>query len=370
MGRRTLDEEHDREAGESGRAEAPAPDDAHAILAMQRGAGNASVSRMMAGKDGVRTIARWKNLGEESWQIPGLTRRVQKVWVGTKAEWSSRLDNIDDEDEYKDDLWGFLQASNDPSIVGRTLPPRHIASTAEEVSYVNNVTRAPTDAEKLAFLEALYEKSGDLDLWHGGTWEGGPFSRFADQDLSIFLQRNQGLYLTLMAQQGRPVNMGGVAAVAEQGGKAATMAMIVNAGATAHKGVDLVMTANRKQGQERETAHFQAMQLIRNSAHTIQAALTANDARVAFEQAVIGGVFDHVWGLIPGGGLLVDAGKAVLKAGLTKALNDSMADDGPREQSDTLLDEFNATCFSLVSSGQITSADAQDAILSFQSLRR
>ena len=53
------------------------------------------------------------------------------VWTGTKEEWSSRLDNIDDDDEYQDDLWGFLEVSNNPSIVGRKVPPPQHTSQRE-----------------------------------------------------------------------------------------------------------------------------------------------------------------------------------------------------------------------------------------------
>jgi hypothetical protein len=312
-------------------------------------------------------IQRWANLGTEGWKIPGLTRREMTVWTGTKDEWSGRLDEMDDEDEYKEDLWGFLQVSNDPSVVGETQPPPHIRSAEE---YTNTIKRAPNNAEKLAFLEALYEKAGGLDLWHGGMWEGGAWIAWADRDLATFIQSNQGLYLAAISRAGRVVSSSGVKAVAEQGGRQATMAMIINAGATAHKGVDLVMTANRLQGQARETAHSQAMELVRNAGRTIRSALQAHDARVAFDEAVVGAVFDHVWGLIPGGGQITAAAKAALKFGLKQGLKKATADSGPGAQAETINDEFVATCNQLVRDGQIASADAQHAINGFEAVRR
>jgi len=371
MGRRALDEEQDRENREAERAAAPAPaaDTAQGVLALQQGAGNAAVSRLMANGGGP-TIARWKNLGSESYSAPPLVNRNVTVWTGTKEEWSSRLDEMDDEDEYEEDLQGFLETANDPSLVGRTAPPSFITDDPKKVNFKNTITRAPNDAEKLAFLEALYEKAGGLDLWHGSMWEGGPWLHYADKDLATFIRNNQGMYLALMGSQGKRMNTSGLKAVAEQGGKAATMAMIVNAGATAHKGVDLVMTANRKPEGERDTPKAQAQQTIRNAAQTIQVALGVNDARVAFEQAVVGAVFDHVWGLIPGGGQLLDAGKAVLKLGLSEALKKASEDDEPGDQAEAITNEFVSTCNQLVFSQQITNADAQDAIQSFGAKQR
>jgi hypothetical protein len=338
------------------------------LLELQRQAGNAAVSRMLAGGagGGTRRLARWVNLGTESWKIPGFTERSMTVWTGTKSEWSGRMDDIDDQDEFEDDMWGFLEASNDPGIVGRTRPPSHISNDPARVNYQNTIKRAPSQSEKLAFLEALYEKAGDLDLWHGGAFEGGPWLHYADKDLATFIAENQGLYLAAKAAAGERMSTSGLTAVAEQGGRQATMAMITNGGATAHKGVDLVMTANRKEGREKEIAKAQANQLVRNAAQTMRAALAANDARVAFERAVIGFVFDQVWEMIPGGGELVSAGKALLKAGLEKGLDAATKDDGPGDQVETINDNFVKTCNGLVSSGHIDNADAQDAILSFE----
>jgi hypothetical protein len=293
-----------------------------------------------------------------------------RVWTGTKEEWSSVLDNMDDDDEYSARLWGFLEVANDPTIVGKTRPPRHISDDPAQVQYTNTVTRAPTDGEKLAFLQALYEKGDSLDLWHGGTFEGGPFVHLADRGLAQFIANNQALYLIAQSTSGRVVDGEGVKAVSDQGGRQATMAMIVNGGATAHKGVDLVMAANRKEGREREIAHAAAMELIRNSGRTIRHSLEAHDDRVAFQQDMIAGVFDHVWGLIPGGGQLAEAAKAALKLGLDSGLKKAMEDDGPKTQAESINSEFVQTCNGLVTSGEIRSADAQDAINGFEAVRR
>jgi hypothetical protein len=332
---------------------------ADAVLSLQRTAGNAAVGRV---------LQRWKDLGSESWKLKGMTPRVMTVWTGSKEEWSKQLADMDDDDEFHENVWGFLNAATDPGLVGRKDPPSHLG-TAQQIQYSNTIVRAPTNDEKLAFLQALYEKGDDLDLWHGGSLEGGPFLHYADPLLAKFLRENQGLYLKYVSDQGRAVGTSGLTAVAEQGGKQATMAMILNGGATALKGVDLVMAANRlAPGAAKEAAHARAMELIRNAGRTINVALNAHDARVAFEQSVVGEVFDHVWGLIPGGGQLASAGKAALKFALKEALKKASADEGPRAQAETIRNQLVETCNQLVFSGELESKDAQDAINGFEAV--
>jgi hypothetical protein len=339
---------------------------ADALLSLQRTAGNAALGRALAARRPV--LQRWTNLGTESWKLKAMTPRVMTVWTGSKEEWSKQLSDMDDEDEFHENVWGFLTAATDPGIVGRRNPPSHLG-TAEQIQYSNTIVRAPTNDEKLAFLQALYEKGGDLDLWHGGTWEGGPFLHYADPLLAKFIRENQGLYLQWVSDQGRAVGTSGLTAVAEQGGKQATMAMILNGGATALKGVDLVMAANRMApGVARESAHARAMELIRNAGRTINVALNVNDARVAFEQAVVGAVFDHVWGLIPGGGQMANAGKAALKFALKEALKKASSESGPRAQAEAIRNELVETCNRLVFEGQLESKDSQDAINGFEAV--
>ncbi|MFD9324303.1 DUF4157 domain-containing protein [Streptomyces sp. NPDC060065] len=345
------------------------PADAHEEAATS--AATSCVPARQSSGTGTR-LQRWVNLGTESWDVPGFTSRSMTVWTGTKEEWSSRLGDIDDEDEYWEDLWGFLEVSNDPSIVDRDRPPSYISSDAASVNYINRIDRAPNDTEKLAFLEALYEKAGDLDLWHGGALEGGTWVILADRDLAQFIQNNQGLYLAVVSRRKTDpvINEVGVTALAAQGGRQVTMAIIMNAGASALKGVDLVITASRLKGRDRENATLRAEELIRNSGRTIRQALVAHDARVAFEKAVVGFVFDQVWNLIPGGGHIGDVGKALIKSGLQKALDDAMEDSGPAGQITKIKHEFIATCHQLVTSGDITSTEAGIAIIGFEATLR
>lgn len=311
-------------------------------------------------------IQRWVSLGYEYWKVSGWSPRKMKVWTGTKDEWKSDIQDMDDESDYEDGLWGILSVSNDPSIVNRTRAPSHIGN----VPYENTIERAPNQSEKLELLRALYEVGGSLDLWHGSMWEGGPWIRSADIQLAKFIQENQGLIISEVSNAGEVIDSQSVKALSEQGGKMATMAMIMNAGATANKGVDLIMTANRMQGQQRESAHADAMETIRNSGRVIREALKGHDARIAFQQAVIGQVFDTVWGMIPGGGTLASAAMGILKTGLSNMLLNAQNESGPEEQAETINNEFVASCNRLVDLGHILSSDAQDAINGFEAVRR
>jgi hypothetical protein len=98
----------------------------------------------MLSTGGPATVARWKHLGLEAWTIPSLTRRKMTVWTASKDEWKRVLSNMDDEDEYKENIWGFLTVANNPHIVGRKKPPPHISDDAAGVAYENTIERAPT----------------------------------------------------------------------------------------------------------------------------------------------------------------------------------------------------------------------------------
>jgi hypothetical protein len=131
-----------------------------------------------------------------------------------------------------------------------------------------------------------------------------------------------------------------------------------------------VAASRKPDGQEKESGLAVALELIRNSGRTIAGALKAHDARVQFEQGVVAAVFDHVWGLIPGGGQIASAGKAVLKYGLGEALKKASHDDEPGDQAETINSEFVATCNRLVHSGEMKSNELQHAINGFEAVRK
>lgn len=336
------------------------------VGALQRAAGNRAVSRVAA-SHAPRTLARWTELGAVSWDVKWGDKiyhgKTAKVWVGTKTEWLSILDNIDDEDEYYRHLQGFLWVANDPGWVSgaRSNHPSSSQPAMRDFyqNYRSTVSRAPNSTEKLAFLEALYEKGDALDLWHGGTLEGGPWIREADSDIAKFIENNQGLYLEALAKTGQGMKSKPFKAVADQGGKRATIAMIINGGASAFKGVDLIASG---------ASHGD--QLIQNAGHAIRYALEAYDARIAFEKKLVGNIFDTVWGVIPGGGTLTSLGKDILKTALKEAMDSAMSEDGPKEQAEAILLKFIKGCNELKTKGELDEIRSRLAITSFEAAMR
>ena len=216
-----------------------------------------------------------------------------------------------------------------------------------------------TEAERLAFLEALYEKGEALDLWHGGAMEGGPWIIQADKDIATFIRNYQGLYLEARARAGNAIPSDHIKAVASQGGRETTMSIILNAGASAFKGVDLI-AAGAGHGD----------QLIQNSGHAIRYALEEHDARVAFEKKIVGIIFDTVWGVIPGGGTITSIGKDLLKTGLKEGLDSAMSEDAPKKQAEAILLKFVKSCNDLKASGELDDIRSRLAITTFEAAMR
>lgn len=309
-------------------------------------------------------IQRWANLGSWSWDTP-FGHNSYPLMVGSEAEWRARLANMDDEDEIHAWLQGFVEAALDPGWASATRHPHGWGN------FANTVQRPPNDAEIMSFMRALYTAGEDLDLPGGGAFEaGGVTYATVMGQLSRLVNRYQGRLIQEMGARGEVMSSTNIRAVAAQTGPQVRLNMIVAAGAAAQKGVDLVTTANRLTGPARETAHAAAMETIRNAGRTIRHVLSEHDAQVAFQQQVVGQIFDTVWGTIPGGNTLVEAGKGILKFGLGEALKNAQDDSGPSDQAETINAEFVRTCNRLVHEGLIVSADAQDAINGFEAVRR
>jgi hypothetical protein len=364
----------ERSANETANAQALKPQPAGStgaplqrrIVGLQRTAGNRAVSRLLA-RPGGRTLSRWTKLGTVSWDVKWGDKLYHgatvHAWAGSKSEWSSVLGNLDDEDEYDENLKGFLWVANDPGFVAGARKNHPSASQPGFHDFYHNyrstIVRAPTVAERLAFLEALYEKGEALDLWHGGAMEGGPWIIQADSDIATFIRQNQGIYLEARARAGHAIPSDHIKAVADQGGKQATMAIILNAGASAFKGVDLI-AAGAGHGD----------QLVQNAGHAIRYALEAHDARVAFEKKLVGFIFDTVWGVIPGGGTLSSVAKDVLKTGLKEGLDAAMTQDAPKKQAEAILLKFVKSCNDLKASGELDDVRSRLAITTFEAAMR
>jgi hypothetical protein len=61
---------------------------------------------------------------------------------------------------------------------------------------------------------------------------------------------------------------------------------------------------------------------------------------------------------------------AVLKYGLGEALKKASEDDEPGEQAEAINSEFVVTCNKLVQTGEMKSAEMQDAINGFEAVRK
>jgi hypothetical protein len=309
----------------------------------------------------------WQSLGSHSWDHPmyRTPHRVNvAVRVGDENDWNSRLQNLDDEDEYRQ-VQGFLETAADPSIATQSRHPLGFRN------YVNNIIRAPNQGEIMAFMRALYGLGGSLDLPHGGAFEGGPFVHWFDAHLRKIIQQYQGLIIQEVSEQGTAVTEANIRGVAEQGGRRIRMSMLLNAGATAMKAVDLVASANPiSDPRQREIAKDHAFTMVRNSGRTIRHVLTEHDAAVAFNQALLGGIFDVVWGTIPGGGTLTSAAKEMLKIGFKEMLKKASEDDEPAKQAENMNNEFVSHVHQLVRSGDLDSHDANGAINGFEAVRR
>jgi hypothetical protein len=311
------------------------------------------------------TVSRWASLGYHSWQDPLIHSRTVRISVnvGTEAEWRELLANMDNEDDYKF-AQGFLEVANDPSVVGQREHPNDFAN------YKNMIMRAPNDEEVMAFMRALYSLGSDLDL-PNTVFEGGPFIHYLRKEFSELIARYQGRVIQEASARGEVISIGGVTAVAEQGGEQIRRSMIINAGATAMKGIDLVKTANSMAvGSERQVARRNAFETIRNAGRTIKAVLDVHDAEIAFQQAAIGMVFESVWEMIPAGGALAIGAKEFLKLGLSRMLQDAAENDSPKTQAEAINAAFVQTVNNLVPGGHIDAADANGAINGFEAVRR
>lgn len=336
------------------------------VVGLQRTMGNSAVSRMLVPR-GERRLSRWTKLGTVSWDVKWGDKiyhgTTVDAWTGSKSEWSSVLGDLDDEDEYHENLKGFLWVANDPGWVGGVRQNHPSAGEPGLRNFYQNyrstIARAPTVRERLAFLQALYEKGDSLDLWHGGALEGGPWTREADRDIATFIRNNQGVYLEDRARAGEAIPSDHIRAVADQGGREATMSIILNAGASAFKGVDLI-AAGAGHGD----------QLIQNSGHAIRYALEEHDARVAFQKKLVGIVFDTVWGVIPGGGTLTSVAKDLLKTGLKEGLDSAMSESAPKKQAEAILLRFVKACNDLKASGELDDIRSRLAITTFEAAMR
>ena len=317
-------------------------------------------------------ISRWISLGSWSWDYPMYRephRVTVTVRVGTEEEWRQALRNMDDYDEYRYYVQGFLEAIVDPQATTRR---RH---QHEFRNFRNNVRRRPSHREIMVFMRALYTLGRELDL-PNYPFEMGGIARYAMQaDLSRVVQQYQSFVIQEFSQRGEVVPEAGVRGVAQQAGSRVRIAMLQNAGATAMKGADLVATANRMpdgtsaQELAKDIARRNAFETIRNAGRTIRHTLTEHNAVVAFNQSIAQGIFNTVWSAVPGGGALTSVAKDILKTGFTEMIKTASQSDDPSRQAERINAKFVLHVNQLVPR-HLSATDANGAINGFEAIRR
>jgi hypothetical protein len=285
--------------------------------------------------------------------------------VGTTEEWVKRLENMDEEDEYTEHLAAFLWLSRDPMLLKKG---HHRLGD----KFLQMPSRAPTDEEKMAFVRALYTTGKKLDLpdKFGITDddEGGLYVFDLRAGLATLIQEYGG---RVIAESGnRSMNRVGVTELASEGGEETRRAMIESAMATAYKGVDLYVTAlTVLDDRQREIEKMRASETIRNSGRVINITLKQHDAafkaRQEWQATWLGRVFDQLWALVPGGGLISGTAKSLLGDGFKKSFTELPKSSDPSEQVDVMADNFVNQVNQLV----LTASDANAIINGFESVR-
>lgn len=312
-----------------------------------------------------RRVQRWTSLGYWTWTNPFTKNPVKRdIIVGTEQEWKNRLKNMDESGEINTYLDGFLTAVAYPSELTRT-------TDRNFENYQNHIVRAPNDVEIMAFMRALYTVGGDLDLPNGGWNDDGGVVLYNLRDkLSKTIQLYGGRVIQEFGQKGLVIGEEGVTALAKEGGAETRQALLLNAGATAMKGIDLYVTAARQsQGNEREVAKSQASETINNAARIIRHTLAEHDAQMKIEQTIAATVFDTVWGTIPGGGSLTSTAKSVLGAGFKMMIEAAGKNDKPAKQAEAMNAEFVTHVRQLVPD-PLQAVEANALIAGFEAIRR
>jgi hypothetical protein len=295
--------------------------------------------------------------------------------VGTTEEWKKLLEDMDDESDYTDHLAAFLWLAKDPWLLKKG---QHRWGD----KFIQMPSRAPTDEEKMAFVRALYTTGKKLDL-------PDDFGITGDDEGGIYVVDLRSGLATLIREYGprviaelgnRVIDRTGVTELANEGGEETRGAMLESAAATAYKGVDLYVTAlTVLDDRQREIEKARASETIRNAGRVIKITLKEHDAafkaRQEWQSEWLGRVFDQLWDLVPGGGVISSTAKSLLAKGFKESFTELRATSDPRGQMDAMADSFANHVNQLVEkedafTGMVLSAaDANAIINGFEAVR-
>ncbi|MEH1128258.1 DUF4157 domain-containing protein [Micromonospora sp. CPCC 206061] len=303
----------------------------------------AHVVQYRNGQMSPETAGRWQNLGSEGWSVPGWGRHQSTVWVGSEAEWRGVLDEADNDEVYTESLQGFLRAACDPGMIGRK---NHELGWPD---YHNDVKRAPTRAEIMEFLKALYGLGEDLDLSPNWLFGSGTHLRLMRGELSAFVTKYQGDLIQLISREGvggsKVIDQGDVGAVAEEGGKEVRVNMVNSAMTTAVEGLAQLIRAH---AEGDEGAKSDAYSVISNSGLVIRRTLDVHEEAIKFEGEVNMFLIDLVLDVtkldeMPGVQSLLrrtPAVKGLLKNTIKKMGAGAAKSGNPMEQADAIMAAF------------------------------
>jgi len=306
-------------------------------------------------------ISRWTSLGTWSWNDYN-GPRVVDFRVGNESEWKNRLSNVDDADEFVEWLYPFLYSVLNENVLTTKVHPDGFSN------FKNALKRRPNNSEISTMINAMYALKDKLDLPIGGIWEmsSAQGAQSFQILMSDFLRKYQSFVLWSNTEKGEPITEDSISNVVEQSGHLAAAAMIENAGATALKGVDiLAMSRMEQNATKRDLTTYKANELISNSGRTIRYALKANVSVIAFNQSVSLGIFNLIWGMLPGGGALTEIGKDILKDCFVEIIKTASGNEKPDKKAKDIFNNFILHVNKLFYAGNISKQDAIDAKQSF-----
>lgn len=352
------------------------------ILKLQRMIGNQAVQRLLGSKapkqqyaaetsaptSGTPQVQRFTSLGQFEVKYRIYDSKVFPLKVGTTDEWKKLLEDMDEEDEYTQHLAAFLWLSRDPMLLKKG---HHRLGD----KFLQMPSRAPTDEEKMAFVRALYTTGKKLDLPDEfgifDSDEGGLYVFDLRAGLAALVREYGGRVIAEFGN--RAFDRTGVTELANEGGAETRSAMLESAMATAYKGVDLYATAlTVLDDRQREIEKMHASETIRNAGRVIKVTLQEHDsafkARQEWQASWLGRVFDQLWELVPGGGLITGTAKSLLASGFKKSFTELPSAGNPSAQIGLMSDQFVNHVNQLVEkedafTGVILSANDANAII-------
>ncbi|WP_051313184.1 DUF4157 domain-containing protein [Sporocytophaga myxococcoides] len=317
------------------------------------------------------------NLGSFSYIHAISQKRVNEyVLTASKEKWATVLKYADSGPNFMTFIIGFLKASNDPSWIKNGDP-----NVMKQNGKVINITRAPSDQEKLEFLKALYgvEINSEVDLvdsWHEKGLDS--YEGVTTPELAEFIGKHQHLLVNYASGKKGDQQLGsaGIKNLATQGTPDVTNPVLVksmmqSAFSNAISATKIIL-ADSLNEKANGTSSIDAYDMVVNSAIILNNTLDSYGSSIKDMQAGLGVVFDNVWGAIPIPGNAVVkfiAGKAqdYLKAELTSSMNLPVTDNMKEEYINKYSSFVKTACIKILEENS-DKIDSRNLTLSYGNL--